>query len=444
MKPVRNSRILILSALMILLQLSGFSQDTMKSKEFNPLDSLHCKKLISTYREFFKWDLYDQALESWQIIFNEYPDYSEKLYVDGVTMYRYFIGETPEGLAREDKIDTLMLIYDQRMAYFGGEGNILGRKGSDLLRYRSSDQAQVQAAYEMLKKSVELQGSKSRESVMLNFISAGLLLNHAALIDDNQAMEDYFLISGFLEQLEGRSSRWKKTRISIDKMIQKEGILSCEGLDRYFGPQFEQNSSDRNLLERVINSYASAGCSHSDLYASASEKLYEIEPGPESAHHLAVLFIGKNDLDKASQYLKMAVLGEDLSNETRAEWFYELSIVSIAKEDHCEAINYARESIANNNDYGKAYMAMGDAFIACRKYLGDNFEQQSVYWAASDMYQIAVKMDPALTEEAGQKLADCARQYPVKEDVFFQDLQEGNNYLVGGCIQETTTVRSRN
>ncbi len=52
--------------------------------------------------------------------------------------------------------------------------------------------------------------------------------------------------------------------------------------------------------------------------------------------------------------------------------------------------------------------------------------------------------DPALAEESGQKLALCATQYPIKEDIFFQDLQVGHNYQVGGCIQENTTIRSRN
>ncbi len=432
---------LIFSALLIVLQHPGFSQDAITAEEFNPRDNLNHGKLISTYREYFKSDQYALALESWWTVFNEYPDISEKLYVDGVTMYRHFIAETPEGQARKDKIDTLMLIYDQRMAYFGGEGNILGRKGSDLLRYRSSDKEQVLVAYGILKRSLEIQGTRSRESVMLNYISADLIMHHAAMIDNSQALEDYFLVTGLLEQQEGRSSRRERTRASIDEMIQKEGILSCEGLDLHFGPQFEQNSGDPDLLEKVISSYTFAGCKQSDLYVAASEKLYEIDPGSESAHRLAMLFIGRNDLEKANWYLQMAVLDENLANETRAEWFYELSIVSIAIGNHCEAIQFAREANANRNDYGKAYIALGDAFIASRTQLGDDFQQQSAYWAAADMYQVASRVDPALAEESSQKLAICAAQYPSSEDIFFHDLQVGNNYLVSGCIHENTTVR---
>ncbi len=440
---VRMPRILILSALLIVLQHPGFSQDAVTAKEFNPTENLEQGKLISTYREFFKREQYDLALESWWTIFNDYPDISEKLYVDGVTMYRHFIKETPEGQARVDKIDTLMLIYDQRMANFGGEGNILGRKGSDLLRYRSSDTEQVQNVYGMLKRSLEIQGTKSRESVILNYISAGLILHHAAIIDNNQALEDYYMVIGLLEQQEGSSSRKKRTMASVDEMIQKEGILSCEGLDLYFGPQLMQNLTDPDLLEKVINSYTFAGCKQSELYVLASEKIFEIDPGPESAHQLAMLFISRNDLERAVFYLQMAVQDESLANETRAEWYYELSVVSLAEGDHCGAIDFAREATINNSDYGKAYIALGDAIIASRKQLGDDFQQQCAYWAAADMYQLASRVDPVLAEESSQKLAICASQYPNKEDIFFQDLKVGNNFRVGGCIQENTTVKSR-
>ncbi len=444
MKTDRIPGILLLAALLIVLQQSGFSQESIAADDFNPKDASQSGKLISTYKEFYKKDLYDMALESWLTVFNDFPDASEKLYVDGVTMYRHFITESMEGQAREDKIDTLMLIYDQRMANFGGEGNILSRKGSDLLRYRSSDNEQVLAAYDMLGRSLEIEGSKSREAVMLNYISASLILHDAAMIDTSQAQEDYFMVRGLMEQMKGSSSRRDRTKASIDEMIQKEGILSCEGLDLHFGPLLMQDSRDQDLLEKVIQFYTSTGCKQSDLYALASETLYEIDPSSESAHQLAMFFIGRNYLDKASFYLQMAVLDEGLANETRAEWYYELSVVSLAKGDLCEAIVFAREATAYRIDYGKAYIALGDAFIACRKQLGDNFQQQTAYWAAADMYQLAAKMDPALAEESTQKLAICTAQYPIGEDIFFQDLQVGKKYRVEGCIQENTTIRSRN
>lgn len=432
----------ILSALMFLFVVPAVSQDRNGSKYSSSEDSINCGNYLSTYREFFKHHIYEYAIEPWQKVFNDCPTSSEMMYLDGVTMYRTFIEAAPDGPVREGLIDTLMIIYDRRMEYFGGEGNVLGRKGRDLLTYRKADIEHMQNAYEMLKKSIELEGKKSRESVMLNFISAGITLNKQDKIDDNQVIEDYFIIIGILDQLEGRSSRWERTRTTIDEIMLKEAMLSCEALNRYYEPQFEQNKNDKSFLEKVITFYAASGCDRSDIYVAALENLYKIAPGPESAHNLAILFISRSDFTKAVNYLKMAVVGENIENETRAEWLYELSVVSSANKDYCEAIDYAREAISYKSDYGKAYMILGDAIIASRTNLGDDFEQRAAFWAAADKYTKAASVDLSVATEANQKLTDYVGQYPNNEDIFFRDIKDGDPYQVGGCINEYTTVRS--
>lgn len=445
LKEIRGNTLkaFILSTLIILLAVPSFSQTRMGSTNIEDKDSLQCLRTLSTYKEFFNHQLYGYAMESWRVVFNDCPASSEKMYIDGVTMYRSFIEEASDGPVREGMIDTLMLIYDRRIEYFGGEGNVLGRKGRDLLNYRRADIEQVQQAYLLLKKSVELEGIKSKESVLRLFISSGISLDKSGKLDDNEVIEDYFLVVGILDQLEGKSTRWERSRVAIDEIMLKADILSCDALNRYFEPQFEQNKSDKAFLEKLISFYTNTGCYLSDIYETASENLYNMDPGPESAHNLAILFISKNEFPKAAGYLKLALDGENIQKETRAEWFFELSVVSAANKEYCEAIDYAREAIANRQNYGKAYMALGDAIVASRGELGDGINQRTSYWVATDMYNKAALADPSIASEANQKLTNAAGQYPSGEDVFFLDLKDGDSYLVGGCINEYTTVRER-
>ena len=107
-----------------------------------------------------------------------------------------------------------------------------------------------------------------------------------------------------------------------------------------------------------------------------------------------------------------------------------------------EDINFAREAKAYRNDYGKAYIALGDSFIAARKQLGDEFQQSTAFWAAADKYKKAASVDPSVAEETNQKLTNYLVQYPNHEDVFFRDFKDVDKYQVGGCINENTTVRS--
>ena len=438
----KTLNLIILSALIFLFLVPVVAQNGSGSKYGSSEDSISCGKHLSAYRTFFTLELYELAYDTWLQAFNDCPASSERMYLDGVTMYRSFIDAAPDGPVREGLIDTLMIIYDRRMEYFGNEGNVLGRKGRDLLTYRSADIEQVQKAYEMLKMSIELQGRQSQEAVMIFFISAGVALNKEVIIDDNQAIGDYLTVIGILDQLKERSSRWERTRATIDEIMLKADILTCEALNLYFEPQFEQNKNDKTFLANVITLYTASGCDRSDIYVAASENLYRIESGPESAHNLAILFITRNDFEKAAGYLKEAVQGENIESETRAEWYYELAVVSNAIEDYCKAIDYAREAVNLKSDYGKAYILLGDAFIASRDNLGDDFQQRTAFWAAADKYKKAASVDPTVAGETNQRLTDYVGQYPNHEDVFFRDLKDGNPYQVGGCINEYTTVQS--
>lgn len=443
----------LLTAMSLLFVLPAISQKGIEdgSKYGKGQDSINCIKNLSLYREFFKHSNYKDAIVPWRNVFGQCPASSERMYVEGITMYRKFIESSSDRNRQDQFTDTLMLIYDRRIEYFGGEGNILGRRGIDLLRYKriapdgSVDADAVSEAYANLKRSIELEKNNSRDAVMITFISASITMNQKGKIDDNQAIEDYFMATEIIDGLLAKSSnsKWQRAKASIDDNMIKSGLLTCDALNGYFQPQFEANKTDKAFLENVIRFYDASGCDRADLYVQASEQMYRIDPGPQSAHQLAILFISKSEFDKAATYLKMAVLGENIDNETRAEWFYELAVVSLANKDYCDAITYAREAVAYKSDYGKAYITLGDAIIASRDNLGDDFETRTAFWVAADKYAKAKSVDPGVAEDANKKLNDYASQYPNHEEVFFRDIKDGDSYQVKGCINEYTTVRSR-
>ncbi len=435
---------ILLTALSLLFVLPAISQKGIEdgSKYGKGKDSINCIKNLSLYREFFKHNNYKDAIQPWRRVFGECPAASERMYVEGITMYRKFIESSSVPERREELIDTMLMIYDRRMDYFGGEGNVLGRKGIDLLRYRQSDIEAVDEAYGYLKRSIQIQKNKSRDAAMVTFISASITLNLKGKLDDSQVIQDYFMVTEIIDKLLTKSSRWPKAKGLIDDNMINSGILTCEALNTYFEPQYEANKTNKKFLESVIRFYDASGCGKADLYVAASEEMYKIAPGPKSAHQLGRLLISKGDFPKAATYLKMAVIGEDIDDETRAEWYYELTIVLTANKDYCEAIFYAREAIARKSNYGKAYMALGDAIIASRDNLGDDFEKRTAFWVAADKYAKAKSVDPSVAADANKKLHDYASQYPNHEEVFFRDLKNGDSYQVKGCINEYTTVRS--
>lgn len=437
---------IFLATISLLLALPAFAQTGMEdgSKYGKGQDSINCIKNLSLYREFFKHSNYKDAIGPWRVVFGTCPASSERMYVEGITMYRSFIEAESNPARKEQLIDTMLLIYDRRAEYFPkGKGNILGRKGIDLMRFRRADANAIEDAYGYLKESIEIQKTKSRDAVIVTFVNASVSLNQKGKLEDNQTIEDYFMVTDIVDGLLKKSSRWPKAKNNIDELMLKSGVLTCDALDGYFEPQFEGNKTDKDFLASVIKFYTAAGCDRANVYVDASEQMYEIAPGPESAHQLAVLFIAKSDFQKAAKYLQMAVAGGDIKDAVRADWYYELAVVSTANKDYCDAIVWAKEAIARNPKLGKAYLTLGDAIILSRSNLGDEFEQQTAFWVATDKYAKAKSVDPTVTAEANKRINDYKGNYPNNEEVFFRDLKEGDSYRVKGCINEYTTVRSR-
>ena len=440
-------RTITTTALALMMLVPAFSQTGASegSKYGKGQDSINCLMNLSLYREFFKHNNYKDAIRSWREVFNECPASSQNIYVDGVTMFKKFISDEKNPDVIEAYIDTIMLIYDRRMEHFNDEANVLGRKATDLLRYRKDNIESIEESYRYLAKSVELDTEGARDAILILYMNTSVSLHKAGKLDQNQTIRDYFITSEILDkQLESNPNdrRFERAKSTVDDFMLSEGILTCEALNQYYEPRFEQNKNNDVFLNKMLDFYYNSGCDRSDMYAKASEQLYKIHPDHESAYKLARLFVTKEMYDKATQYYLEAVQG-DGDNKQTAMYYYELAQVTRVLGSICQAIDYAREAVKNNPSMGEAYLMLGDAYIESRDNLGDAFERRTAFWAAADKYIQAKNADPSTAQQADKRLSDYASQYPDGEECFFRTLNDGDSYHVKGCINEYTTVRSR-
>jgi len=437
----------VISVITLVLALPASGQMGIEdgSKYGHGQDSINCLMNLSLYREFFKHDNYNDAIGPWRLVFEQCPASSEYIYLDGVKMFRDYADEAKakgNNARMEEYIDTLMLVYDRRVEYFGGEGNILGRKAIDLLRYRRDDIKSIELAHDWLKKSLQLEQKDSRDAIFVVFVSSSVSLAKTGAIAEDIAIEDYFFATELVDAIlaKKKSRKYEEAKAAMDETMMQSGYLTCEKLNDYFEPKFDGNSNDEEFLRTVIKFYDATSCTKANVYAKASELLYTISPTPDAALPLARLFAIKEDYIKASRYYKEALGGEDLDLATV---YYELAFVTEQLNDICEAIGYAKKAISINPDFGKAYLLLGDLYIAGKGSLGDNFEQSTAFWAAADKYNKAKTVDPSLASSATKKISDYMALYPNNEELFFRDMKEGDSYLVKGCINEYTTVKAK-
>lgn len=432
-------------AFMMLLPAMSQTGASEGSKYGQGQDSINCLMNLSLYREFFKHNNYNDAIKSWRIVFDDCPASSQNMYVDGVRIYKKFISGEKNPDVIESYIDTIMLIYDRRMEYFNDEANVLGRKATDLLRYRKDDIESIEEAYGYLAKSIELDPDGARDAIIILYMNTSVSLHKSDKLSQDQTIQDYFTASEIIDEKlaeNPNNRRFQRAKETVDDFMLDEGILTCDALNQYYEPRFEQNKDDKAFLNKMLDFYYNSGCDRSGMYTKASEQLYKIQPDHKSAYKLARLFVVKEEHDKAIYYYQEAIDG-DADTEQTGRYYYELAQVTRAEGNACQAIEYAREAVKKDPALGDAYILLGDAFIDSRDNLGDDFEKRTAFWAAADKYIKAKNVDPSTARVADQRLNDYASQYPDSEECFFRGLDEGDAYRVKGCINEYTTVRLR-
>ena len=411
-------------------------------------DSITCIKNLSLYREYIKSNAYDYANGPWRIVFNECPQSTMNIYIDGARMYNTYISAEKDPVQKALLMDTLKMIYDQRIKFYKQEGSVLGRKAYDILRHPEyrKDPEMVEEAYGYLAKSIKIMKQKSSVPAIGMYMTSSITLFQAGKITDLQVIEDYATSSDILDyQLAQKTGDEDllKVKNANDASFIASGAPSCASLINYFEPQFDERKGDLVYLKRVVDFMTKLECETEPFYAKATETLYTKEPSSTAAYGLAKLFLAKEQYDKAMSYYQEAI---DLEEDPlrRADFYYQLAfIINIKLNDVVKARSYALEAIRLKPDWGDPYILIGDTYASSKDCFEDEFEKSTVYWVAVDKFAKAKAVDPSLAEKADDRINTYSKYFPNVETIFFYSLKEGDSYKVGCWINETTKVRSR-
>jgi len=446
----KTLKILLLPLVLTLLVLPVTAQKGVEdgSKYGRGDDSIQCIKNLSLYREFVKYNNYTDAMEPWKIVFTECPLATKNIYIDGAKMWNALIDKEKDPVRKAELLDTLRLVYNQRIKYYKQEGSVLGRMGVDLLRHPENRQDPdiVEEAYGYFNKSLKILKNKSSIAVVATYMTSSIILFQSDRISDMQVIEDYEMISGILDyqlaQKPGNASILKVKEASNGNFI-SSGAPSCASLLSYFQPMFEDKKEDLDYLKQVVNFLNILECESEPFYAQVTEALYEKEPSSQAAFALAKLFLTREDYDKAGGYYIEAI-GSEEDPLKKADYYYQLAFITNTKfKDPVKARGYALEAIELRPDWGDPYILIGDAYVGSKDCFEDDFEKTTIYWVAVDKFTRARSVDPDISEKANERINTYSKYFPDVETIFFYSLEDGDSYTVGCWINETTKVRAR-
>ena len=414
-------------------------------------DSVSCIMNLSLYKEFYKqWKnsgyknaAVKDAIKPWRRVFLDCPASRQSLYLDGVKIMDWRIKNTEDEALRARLIDTLFMVYDQRIEYFNREGFVLGRKGVDMYTLRPEN---FEEAYEVLKRSVELDGNKSYPDVLVYYMRAT-----KKMVDEEKApidiiFENYDECSAIIDfnmkKYAGdqkKYSNWENVKGNIDMTF--EPYATCEALIRIYTPKFGENPDDIEMLKKMTRLLDKKKCVDDPLYFDGTLRLYELEPSPVSAFLIGKMMMKKDQFSDAIKYLKE---GENLEDQEDVFDSYLLLAEAYSRlKNYPAGRSYALKAASLNPDDGHPYLLIGDMYAASSKECGTNdLDKKAVYWAAVDKYYQARRVDEELAEIASDRIRTYSAYFPVSETIFFHNLNEGDDYQVECWINETTKVRA--
>lgn len=411
--------------------------DTPEERERNILHSNFLK-------EEYENKNFNAAAYYFQELVNHCPGASVAIYQRGANVYKNKINRARSMAEKNIYIDSLMLVYDLRLQYFGdsprqGAAFILDQKAREYLTYRGNDRAGIRAAF---RAAIEAGGSATNPETLVAYFSN--LCDDFKNTDEVAPAEiiaEYSRLAPYFGEQAG------DYKTQFDTVFGKSGAASCEALENIFRPQLEADPDNEELLAQAVSimSRQPLKC-NSDFYLGIAEKYYAVAPSANSALSLAQAFQERNDYAKATRYLNEALAVEQ-NPEAQESLYVRIALVELLANHLSSAASAARSARELNPENGLPYFILAQCYAISAAQC-EGFAGQAVFWVAYDTMARAVELLAADSEyiaPARASLSSYRSHFPTSEECFFNEAKEGSRYTVscGLASGQSTTVRFR-
>ena len=419
---------------LVVMVLIGFS---VNAQSKYGTDSVACIENLSLFREYYKQKNYVDALSPWRWTFNNCPKSSGNIYKNGPKIFKERIKVDKENKAAY--LDTIMMIFDQRIQHFGKEGYVLGLKGYELV---IADKKRSAEALSFLDTSIKIDGNNSDFRAVYGYMKAIVNLEEIGEKTKQDVLEAYARISEVIDYNIMNESKVTKYFVQYAEKIEKlfTPYATCEDLVIIFSAKFDLTTEDVSFLNRVTKVLEKKKCTSEKLFFDASSRLYELDPSAASADKMAKMSIEKGQSSDAIKFAKKAIEMEEAGNQKA---IYYLGLADAYR--NAGSFSLARSAVYSalelRSGWGEAHLNLGNIYIAGAKNCSGDFEKSTVYWVAVDAFSRAL-LDEDTKLRASKSINTYSKYFPTKETCFFNGVESGKPYTLGCWINKATTART--
>ncbi|KWW29578.1 MAG: hypothetical protein AUK63_1489 [bacterium P3] len=384
----------------------------------------------------------EEAYPHWQLIVANCPKQSQNLYVRGPVILKNKMNKAATAAERDSLINELMRMYDIRIANYGDPANTLGKKALDLETLRgASGVGDYYPVYAQAAGHGNLQ-----PAYVVKFMEATIKYVQAGLAEPTLVVDNYDIASEMLENaLDAQAADSNKANLIRRYISGVESAFApyadCGQLVEIYAKKFASDPENVALLKKITNIMMKKGCTDAPLFFQATENLYRLEPSATTAMRMGQMCVSKKEYSTAVKYLTDAA--NDLeSPKDRYKACILLGVAQAGQGSYAAARSAFYRAAEADPTKGEPYLQIASLYMSHHSN-DDGMSGRSAYWAACDKAVRAKNIDPSIADEANKIINRCTAAFPKKEDAFMLNLMNGQSYVVGGWIGESTTVRTR-
>ncbi len=446
----------------LLFSFAGFSQSNCKGWGSGK-DSTEAIKNHVLYRDYVKQKNYKEAFPLWEYVYKNAPAGSVKHFIDGVKIYKSFMEEAEDEAKKEEHKAMIYKLFDQRIECFGKEGAVLGRKAYNMFYMEGA----TKETYATFKKSMDMEGNKTKDFLMVPFASAAVDMFASEEIDKVEARSIHDKLMEIAEyniaNNEKSADKYTKAKDGIKEQfaVIERNIFDCDYFKEDIIARYKAEPNNPDVYRAVYKELKQVGCPDTEpVVAEIAAKDQSRVASAKAAFEAEQARIREENAPSANKakaaydegnYAEAIRLYEQAATETNVDdkkgrYYYAIAQTCAYKtKSYSKAREFARKAAKYMPGSGKPYMLIGNIYAsgasrcATKK---DDWGSRLAYLAAIDKWSYAKSIDPNVAADASSKISKYAGYKPTKEQAFQRGLKDGQKANVGCWIGESVTVRT--
>lgn len=379
------------------------------------------------------------ALETLQWLYDNNANLNPSIYIDGVKCAEEAMAATEDKEIISKMKEKSLWMYDQRVTHFGNEASVLDRKAYTAFKYYYKTKAKYSVIHELYEQAYEKNGAGISDFNLIPYMTAAKYGYEWKVdgITGEKVLSIHSTITEIIDQKEKTGQNMKDYRDKVDALFSSiSGLLSCSFIEDNLVPRLIENPDDIGTAKKIVAYSITAKCTNEAYFLEAGETVLNSEPSFSFYKIIADKRLARNEMSKAQELYEKALPLAQSSEEKYDVLMAQAKLASKqGKKSQARslAIKASNEKPGEKEPFNLIGNLYYGSFNDCAGYKS-KVQDRLVFIAAYEMYQKAGNTS---------QMKACEEQFPSAEEIFSENLKEGEQMSTGCWIDKTVTISKR-